>query len=86
MAWALIIQMQILQNHNSLKTRVLRKNAGVVIAACPYHILHNAAGKAFEAFATVSKFDLENHCVDVFHWFEMSTKTQFYFERILQLL
>ena len=54
-------------NRNSLKTRVLRKNAEVVIAGCPCHILHNAAEKASEAFASVSKFDLENHCVDLFH-------------------
>ena len=61
-------------NSNSLKARVLRKNAKVVIIGCPCHILHNAAGKISEAFAAVSKFDLENHYVDVFHWFEKSTK------------
>ena len=54
---------------NFLKTRVLRKNADVVIAGCPCHILHNVVVKASEAFAAVSKFDLENHCVDIFHWF-----------------
>ena len=63
-----------IENCNSLKTRVLRKNAQVVIAGCPYHILHNVAGKDSEAFAAVSKFDLENHCVNVFHWFGKSTK------------
>ena len=61
-------------NRNSYKTRVLRKNAKVVIVGCSCHILHNAAGKTSEAFAAVSNFDLENHCVDVFHWFEKSTK------------
>ena len=65
-AWAL--------NRNSLKTRVLRKNAKVVITGCLCHILHNAVGKASEAFAAVPKFDLENHCVNVFHWFKKSTK------------
>ena len=65
-AWAL--------NRNSLKTRVLRKNAEVVITGCLCHILHNAVGKASEAFAAVPKFDLENHCVNVFHWFKKSTK------------
>ena len=57
-------------NLNSLKTRVLRKNGEVVIAGCPSHILHSEARKASEAFASVSKFDLENHCLDVFYWFE----------------
>ena len=52
-------------NRNSLKSRVLMKNAEVVIAGSPYHILHNVSGKASEAFAAVSKFDLGNHCVDI---------------------
>ena len=59
---------------NSLKARVLRKNAEVVIAGCPCHILHNAAGKASEAFAAVSEFDLENYFADFFNWFERSAK------------
>ena len=46
----------------------------MVIAGCPCQILHNPAGKASEAFAAVSKFDLESHCVDVFHWFKNFTK------------
>ena len=61
-------------NRNSLETRVLRKNAEVVIAGCTWQILHNAAEKASEAFAAVSMFDLGSHCVDVFHWFENPTK------------
>ena len=46
----------------------------MVIAGCPCHILRNAAEEVSEAFAVVLKFGLENHCVDVFHWFEKSTK------------
>ena len=61
-------------NRNSLETRVLRKNAEVVIAGCTCQILHNAAEKASEAFAAVSMFDLGSHCVDVFHWFENPPK------------
>ena len=67
-----------IENCNSLKTRILRKNAEVVIAGCPYHILHNVAGKDSEAFAAVSKFDLENHCVNVFHWFRKSILKEYY--------
>ena len=63
-----------IENCNSLKTRVLMKNAEVVIARCPCHILHNTAGKASEAFSAVSKFNLENICIDVFHSFEKYTK------------
>ena len=61
-------------NHNSLKTRVLKKNNEVVVAGCPCHILHNAAGKAADAFATASGFDVECHCVDIFYWFDKSSK------------
>ena len=46
-------------NCNSLKIRVLRKNAEVVIVGCQCHILYNATRKASKAFATVSNFDLE---------------------------
>ena len=59
-----------IRNRNSLKTRVLWKDADMVIAGCPCHILRNAAEEVSEAFAAVLKFGLENHCVDVFHWFE----------------
>ena len=46
-------------NCNFLKTRVLTKNAEVVIAGCLCHILYNAAGmaSASEEFAAVSKFN-----------------------------
>ena len=61
-------------SHNSLKTRAHQKNDEIVIAGCPCHILHNAAGNASDAFASVSQFDFEDHCVDIFYWFDKSSK------------
>lgn len=36
---------------NLIKTRALAKNIELIIAGCQCHILHNAVGKAADAFA-----------------------------------
>ena len=61
-------------DHNSIKSRAKEKNEDIIIAGCPCHILHNASGKAGTAFSEVTGFDIEDHCVDVFYWFEKSRK------------
>ena len=61
-------------DHNSIKSRAKEKNEDIVIAGCPCHILHNASGKAATAFSEVTDFDVEDHCVDVFYWFDKSSK------------
>ena len=53
--------------HNSLKSRALEKNHNIFSAGCPCHILHNAACRFSSAFATVTGFDIEDHCVDLFY-------------------
>ena len=37
-------------------------------------MLHNAAGKGASAFGDVTGFDIEDHCVDLFYWFDKSTQ------------
>ncbi len=37
-------------------------------------MLHNAASKAASAFGRVTGFDIEDHCVDLYYWFDKSTK------------
>ena len=59
---------------DSIKSRVLAKQPNVVVAGCPCHMLHNAAAKGATAFADATGFDLEDHCVDLFYWFDKSTK------------
>jgi hypothetical protein len=60
--------------HNSIKTRVKDANDTVYFMGSPCHILHNTAlygGKAFEEIVNFSADDL---CVDIFYWFEHSSK------------
>jgi hypothetical protein len=61
-------------DHNSIKSRAKEKNEDIIIAGCLCHILHNAAGKAGTAFSEITGFDIEDHCVDVFYWFDKSSK------------
>ena len=60
--------------HNFLKSRALEKNHNIFIVGCPCHILHNVACKSGSAFATVTGFDIEDHCVGLFYWFNKSSK------------
>ena len=41
---------------------------------CPCHIIHNTANKAAKRFSEVSRFDVEDFLVDLFHWFDKSSK------------
>lgn len=41
---------------------------------CPCHITHNTASTAADAFCKVTGFDVEELAVDVFYWFDKSTK------------
>jgi hypothetical protein len=56
---------------NSLKSRVLQRNSAIFFNGCPCHMIHNAAQKAAGAF---SQFDIEEFTVDLYFWFEKSTK------------
>ena len=56
--------------NNSIKTRALEKNPTIKISGCPCHALHDAA------FAKITKFDIEDHCVDLYYWLENSNKSK----------
>lgn len=60
--------------HNSLKSRVLQRNPAVYFSGCPCHILHNASQKAAEVFSSECGFDIEEFTIDLYYWFEKSTK------------
>ena len=65
-------------DHNSIKSRAKEKNGSIVIAGCSCHILHNALCKAGKMFFQVTNFDIEDHAVDLFHWFDKSSKQKAY--------
>ena len=47
-------------DHNSIKSRAKKKNEDIIIAGT--------------AFSEITGFDTEDHCVDVFYWFDKSCK------------
>ena len=59
---------------NSLKTRILSENAQTFIAGCNCHLAHLAAGKGGDAYAAITKFDCEDHQVDLYYFFKRSTR------------
>ena len=52
------------------------KNNKIIIVGCPCHILYNASEKAGSSFSDEVGFDIEDHCVDLFYWFDKSSKSQ----------
>ena len=60
--------------HNSIKTRVQKKNPAVYFMGCPCHMVHNTAIKAAGSFESIIGFDVEDMMVDLFYWFDKSTK------------
>ena len=61
-------------SRNSFKTRIKIKNPSVHISRCNCHILHNAAQKASEMFVDGTNFDVEELVIDLYYWFDKSTK------------
>ncbi len=41
---------------------------------CPCHLLHNIACKASDAFSDVTDFNLEEMCIDIYYYFDKSSK------------
>ena len=60
--------------HNSIKQKAFLKNPNIFVSGCPCHILHNSASKAGREFSKIAKFDIEDHSVDLYYWFERSSK------------
>ena len=62
---------------NSIMTRVLAKNKNIFINGCTSHVIHNTANKAAGQFSEKSGFGVEDFLVDLFHWFDKSSKIKF---------
>ena len=63
-----------LDQFNSIKTWVLEGNPHCYFLGCACHILHNTAGKASAQLKQVSGFDIDDLAVDIFYYFDKSTK------------
>ena len=59
---------------NAIVTGVLAKNKNIFTNVCPCHIIHITPNKAAERFSEVPRFDVEDFLVDLFHWFDKSSK------------
>ena len=59
---------------NSLKTRIIVRNEAIYFSGCQCHIIHNSEKKGGEAFEKTCGFDVEDLVIDLFYWFEKSTK------------
>jgi len=60
-----------LGRRNSIKTHVLHENPSTYFVGCPCHMVYNTATKAAEA---ETGFDVEDLLVDLYYWFDKSTK------------
>ena len=50
------------------------KNTDVYFVDCPCHMVHNAERKGDDSFSGASGFDVEDLVVDLYYWFDKSTK------------
>ena len=62
--------------HNSIKSRLESKNPSVYTLGCPCHFIHNAAHKASTKLGVASGFDVEELAVDIYYYFDHSTKRE----------
>jgi len=60
--------------HNSLASRCKGRNPEIYVAGCPCHLAHIAASHAHDAFAQVAGIHVEDLLIDIFYWFDKSTK------------
>lgn len=59
---------------NSVASRCKEKNPSIFIAGCPCHLAHLVASEANDAFTEVSGMNIESIVVDLFYWFDKSSK------------
>ena len=55
-------------------TGVRKQNSSTFTNGCPCHIVHNIASNGAQTFGGISNFDIEEFLVDLFHWFDKSSK------------
>ena len=63
-------------DHNLTKSRALQKNSTLIMYCYVCHTLHNATCKAGSLFFNITSFDIEGHCVYLYHWLGKSRKRE----------
>ena len=61
-------------SRNSIMTCVSKQNSSTFTSGCPCHIVYNIANKGAQSFGGISNFDIKDFLVDLFHWFDKSSK------------
>lgn len=59
---------------NSITSRCKDHNPSIFIAGCPCHLAHLVASEANDAFTELSGINIENIMIDLFYWFDKSSK------------
>ena len=52
----------------------MKENPACFVAGCSCHLVHLAARRGGKAFANVTGFDIEEHQVDLYYYFNLSTR------------
>ena len=52
----------------------VQDNAKFFISGCPCHLVHIVASHANDAFSEVLGLNVESLCIDIFYWFDKSSK------------
>ena len=60
--------------HNSFASRCKEQNPNIFVHGCPCHLAHIAASNANDAFTAIAKINVEDLLIDLFYWFDKSTK------------
>ena len=60
--------------HNSSASRCKAQNSEIYVLGCPCHLVHIAASNANDAFSEIVGINVEDIVIDLFYWFDKSTK------------
>ena len=59
---------------NSILIRVVSNNPACYFMGCPCHLVHNVVWKASSSLGAISRFDIEDTCIDMFYYLDKSMK------------
>ena len=68
---------------NSIVSRFLERNENIFIAGSSCHLAHIAASNSHDAFCEYIAINVQDEMVDLFYWFDKSTKERENLKNIL---